>query len=249
MTLQDLITDSFYETAIYSPNEPVDGEHIQFGCSRLNSMIDSWKVERLTIYREQRTGPFNLAANTQTYTIGSGATWDTPRPIWIDSAGLVQTVGGGSPVPEYPIHIMTDFEWAMTVVKALTSALPTGLWYDRSYDASGYGIITMWPVPTVANQVVLYSPVPVNEFTFPDDLATDITFPPGYRDFLMYHLAVRLCPTFDKTPSAITISMAAMAMEKVKNSNLRMNTLRVDDAILRKQGGIYNYLSDQINWR
>lgn len=248
MTLLELLSDAFYELGIYSPSETIDADHAQFAGRRLNSMIDSWKSEKLNVYREQRTGPFNLVANTQTYTIGSGATWNTPRPIWIDFAGLVQTVGGGTPVPEYPIHVMTDFEWAMTVVKALTSTLPTGLWYDRSFTSSGYGTITMWPIPTVANQVVLYSPVPVDEFSL-TDLSVSVLLPPGYRDFLMYHLAIRIAPSFGKSPNDVTIAMASTAMEKVKNSNLRMNTLRVDDAILRKQGGIYNYLSDTHSYR
>lgn len=248
-TLADLITDSFYELGIYSPGEPVDPVHLTFAAGRLNGQIDGWKAERLTIWRDQRTGPFQLVAGTQTYKIGSGATWNTPRPIWIDFAGLVQTVGGGNPTPEYPVQIMTDYEWAKTVTKPLQSSIPTALWYDREYDSNGYGTIYIWPVPTVANQIALYSPVPVGEFTLPDDLTTQIVFPPGYREFLMYHLALRIAPSFGKRASEITVGMANLAMEKVKNSNLRMNTLRVDDALIRTQGGFYNWLNDSFNFR
>lgn len=248
-TLADLIADSYYETGIYSPGETVNPKHVTFAGTRLNSMIDSWKAERLTIYREQRTGPFLLVNGTQTYTIGTGATWDTPRPIWIDFAGLVQTVQGGPVIPEYPMTIMTDYEWAKIVTKTLTSSIPTALWYDRTYTSAGYGTIYIWPVPTVANYVALYSPVPVNEFDLAADINTAISFPPAYRDFLMYQLAIRLAPTFGKRLSDLTLNLANLAMEKVKNANLRLNTLRVDDAIIRKGGGFYNWLNDSFDYR
>ena len=242
--LSDLIADAFYEDEIYSPGESIDADHLVFAGNRLNSMIDSWKAERLTIYRLSRTGPFALANGVATYLIGSGATWNTPRPIWIDQAGLVQTVGGGTPTPEYPIQIYTDYEWAKVVVKTLQSTIPTALWYDRTYTAAGYGTINIWPVPTVANQVVLYSPVPVDEFAIPGDLGTVINFPPAYRDFLMYQLALRIGPAFGHPPSESTGAFANLAMEKVKNSNIRLNTLRVDDMLIRTTGGFYNWTND-----
>lgn len=249
MTWQELLSDAFFENGTYSPGETVDSEHIEFAAGRLNSMLDSWKGARLNIYRLQRTGPFSLVSGTQTYTIGAGATWDTPRPVWIDYAGLVQTVGGGSPVPEFPMTPMTDFEWAKTVTKTLQSTIPTALWYDRTFTALGYGTIYIWPVPTVANQVALYSPVPIDEITYPDDLADTVLFPPGYKDFIMYHTAIRIGPAFGlPRPSATTVEMAAKAMELVKNDNLRLNVLRVDDALIA-QGGYYNWLSDSTNMR
>lgn len=240
--LGDLISESFYEIGVYSPGDTVDPIHINFGGVRLNSMIDAFKVERLIIYREQRTGPFNLVANTQTYFIGSGATWNTARPTWIDFAGLLDITSGASPTPEYPIHIFNDDEWARIVQKGRTSTLPTAIWYDRTYD-SARGTINVYPVPTLANQIVLYSPVPVGEFTLPDDLTEEVSFPPGYRDFLMYHLAIRLAPTFHVTPSELTLAQANLAMEKVKISNLRIRTLRVDPALI-STGGAYNVFND-----
>lgn len=220
---------------------------------RLNSMVDRWKAERLTIWEDKRTGPFQLTSGQQTYTIGAGAAgpygWVTPRPFWIDFAGLVQTVGGGIPVPEYPMAVLTDFEWAKTVTKTLQSSIPTALWYDRNFDANGCGTIYIWPVPTVANQVALYSPVPVDEFDIVNGLTNAINFPPGYRDLLMYSLAIRIAPTFGKQISQDTRQGKADAMEMVKTTNLRLDTLRVDDALVRKDGGYWNWLSDSFNYR
>ncbi len=243
-TLTELITDAYYEATIYAPGELVDPRHINFAAGRLNSMLDAWKAERLTIYRFQRTGPFALVSGQESYTIGVGAQWDTPRPIWIDHAGLLQTIQSQSPIPEYAMEVYTDAKWWNTITKGLQSTLPTALWYDRTYNASGYGTIYPWPIPTVANYVVLYSPVPVNEFTLPDDLTNVINFPPAYRDFLMYWLTVRIAPTFGVTLSESTVGLANLAMERVKNSNLHLNELRVDDALIRRDSGTYNWRND-----
>jgi hypothetical protein len=247
-TLRDLLTDAYYETTIYSPGQVIGAEHIRFAGTRINNMMDSWKAERLTIYREHRTGPFALVANIDEYRIGTGATWNTARPIWIDYAGLLHTVGGPTPTQEYPLKIFTDSEWARITPKGLTSTMPTGIWYDRDFKQSsvvGSGLIHVWPVPTATNQIVLYSPVPAGEFDItPTGLAAEVMFPPGYREFLMYHLAIRLGPAFGRDPMQMTVDMAALSMGRVKDSNLRMNEMSVDNALIHRYGVSYNVYND-----
>ena len=50
-----------------------------------------------------------------------------------------------SPTTELPIPVFTTQEWAQLIwQKGLTSALAQGIYYDFSFDTSGFGIVTVW---------------------------------------------------------------------------------------------------------
>ena len=226
-------------------------EDANYAYRKVNDLIDYLATEKLSIYREQRVGPFTVAANTQSYTIGYGATWDTARPLWIDRAGVIYTAGS-TPRPELPMHVFTTKEWADVVVKEVTSTLPRSLFFDRDF-ANAMGTITLYPKPSAASQVVLYVPIALTQM--PDDgsgnpvFSTAISMPPGYRAMLIANLARILCiglkPVDDDVRQEAQDTLYRI---KVANVVTHMDTLRCDMAVLQgDRGGQWNWLTGEID--
>lgn len=220
--------------------DPLPPEVSAYGWRKLADLIDLLKVHRLMMFRRQRVGPFTVTSGqgnitTATpITIGSGAIWDTPRPAWIDGAGVIYTVSA-VPRPELPMHLFTVAEWRGVAVKGITSTLARALIYDQNYTAAGYGAIYLYPVPSASFQVVLYVPQAVDEFAVDangnPDYTTVIALPPGYRAMLISNLAKILC-IGTKAIDEDLREQATATLADVKSSNLvqTMDALRCDEA-------------------
>jgi hypothetical protein len=160
---------------------------------KLNRLFDHWNTTRQAIYRSVVTS-YTLTPALQPHTIGpSGATFTvTERPISIDAATLVvsgsrMTIGIG------------DLAWWHSVsLPTLTSAIPTGLYYDPTYPN---GSIYLWPVPTDAAVIELqtrhqFSLVALND---------TVTFPQGYYGAIVDTLTEDIAEDFGRTaPERVT---------------------------------------------
>lgn len=183
--------------------ENLPPEGADYAWNKLEDLLDLLKTNRLAFYRRQRVGPFNITAGMGDITanapilIGIGApVMNTPRPVWIDGAGVIYTAGS-TPTPELKMHIFTVKEWQEICVKGIQSTLSRALIYDQNYDASGFGYIYLYTVPSASFQIVLYVPQAVAEFPLDvngnPDYTTVISLPPGYRPMLISNLAKILC--------------------------------------------------------
>lgn len=215
-------------------------EEAAWAFRRLNDLIDLMKTNRLWIYRRQRVGEFtvtsgqgDITANSP-ITIGTGGMWNTPRPIFIDYAGVIYTAGN-TPQPELKMHIFTVEEWRRITVKGITSTLSRALIYDRNFDSSGFGNIYLYPVPSATFKVVLYNPVAMDEFPLDangnPDFTTVLAMPPGYRPLLISNLSKILCLGVLPVPEDVR-EQATATMDFVKSSNVitHMDALKCDDA-------------------
>ena len=241
-TVGDLIFDAGIMAGLADPRDTaLAPEDAAYGFRKLNQLVDLLATERLAIYREQRVGPFNLVASTQSYTIGDGATWDTARPLWIDRAGVIVDGGATDPV-ELPMRVLTTKGWSEIRIKSVTSTFPRSLFYDRQFNSSGYGLIYVYPVPSASTpDVVLYVPVAVTEFAEDSDdqplYTTAISLPPGYRAMLVSNLAVIM--SIGVLPVSEDLRYQAVdTLSKVKAANVvtHMDQLSCD-AATRVQSG------------
>ena len=242
MTVGDLIVEASVMAGMHDPRDgSLPPEEQAYGFNKLQQMVDEFAAERLEIYRSQRVGPFNIASSTQTYTIGSGATWNTPRPLWIDRAGVIVDGGATNPV-ELSMGVLTTKAWSQITVKNITSSLPRSLFYDRQFTSDGYGLIYVYPICTVSTpDVVLYVPVAVAEFALDSDdnpiYTTVISLPPGYRSMLVSNLAkvmsIGVIPISDDLRER-----ARESKERVNCSNLvtHMDPLSCDIAVRDSDG-------------
>ena len=78
-TLRDLVTGALRLVGVVASGEAPAEDDIAITVSALSGMIDSWSNNRLMIYT---VNPyvFNFTG-AQSYTLGPGGDWDTPRPI------------------------------------------------------------------------------------------------------------------------------------------------------------------------
>lgn len=107
-----------------------------------------------------------------------------------------------------------------------------GPWpYEAAYlPTFPYGSLRIYPNPTLAGQVFLYTDILLANFT---SLTQSVNLPQGYARSLKKLLALELCPMFGKTPSPLLLSQAKEAKDLLKNQNIEpIVTLRYDSDLV-----------------
>jgi len=224
-TALSLIRSALILAGQLDPQETASASEGAQALAVLQDLIEAWATERLTITTVPRA-TFSLAANTATFTIGSGAVISTPRPVRIDGAAYVS--GTGVAAVDLPLHVFTDAEWQAIPAKAQTGSVPLGIWYDYGFTAAGFGTIQVWPVPTAITTLVLYLPTAI---VAPLALASTLLYPPGYAKALRYMLAVECAPVFGIAVPPTVAAIAARSFATLKRTNTRPAELAIDRAL------------------
>lgn len=235
-TANVLITRALQLIGVVAAGEVPTADDYADGLITLNDMLAAWATEPMTIYTQSRTTK-TLTVSTQTYTIGASASINVARPLWVANAAVIQSGG----TQEIPISVLSDDEWARVPIKSMTSTFPTSVYYDYGFDSSGYGTMSVYPVPTTAATLVLYLPSALSTFA---NGSTSYLFPPGYERMLRYNLAVELAPEYGKALEPTVAGIAAMSKANVKRANNRVAELRVDSALMPERGRSASY-----DWR
>lgn len=226
MTVLDLITRAMRLVGAISTGETPSAAEAQDSLDSLNDMLEAWSTERLAIYSITRS-VYTIVSGTQRYTLGTGGTWDSVRPLRIENAGLVYK--NPNPTVEVPLERLNDDEWAAKRVKDLTSNLPRQFWYNEGWPL---GEFHLWPTPLDANDVALYVWTPLTQFS---TLTDTVTFPPGYADAIRYNLAVRMAPEFGLEVPNLVVAYADAALTKIKAYNAPDYEMRVDPSLQRRK--------------
>lgn len=248
MTVLDLITRAMRLLGAIELGVTPDADEEALGLAALNALTDSFALERLMMWAINRN-LYDLVAGQQVYQIGpDGPDWTAPRPAAITGAGLI--LGNADPTQtlERPLRILTDDEYRRIRIKGVTSTLPTQLYYDNGFanadwtgkDAPavvGSANVFLWPAPTVINQVALYTPQQISQFT---SGAQTIALPPGYARMLPYNLAVELAPELVTEPSQAVVAIAIESKENVQRGNFRPAKLRCKD--FGSRGGAFDWM-------
>ena len=237
LTGAQLCTDALKELEVLAENETLGGTALGFCLRRLQGLIDSWKLEALTMAVTVRS-VFNLVAGTSSYTIGAGAVFNVARPAQIDNAAVILDPSASTPV-EIPLEVLTDQRYQQWAMKGLTSTVPTAIYYDHDYDASGFGHILVLPVPSSSTpDLVLYLATALTGFA---DATTTYRMAPGYYEALLYNLAIRLAKSYGAEISQDLRIAADQALSRVKNANLRPVELSIDPVLtLPRASNIYS---------
>jgi hypothetical protein len=173
VTPRTLITDAYRALGVLRPGQATSDDAVDDGFRALQDLVDAWQIEHLMIYAVARTA-YPLTAGQSNYTLGTGGTLGTIRPIKVESAGLIGISG-----QESQAHILTLDEWR---------AQKTGVFIDTSFPAANVGI---YPAPAGGDQLVLYTWAPLTRFALLD---TGYSFPEGYARALRWNLALELAP-------------------------------------------------------
>jgi hypothetical protein len=233
-TVRDLITGSMRLIGAVATGETPAASELQDAFSALNDMIDSWSNEGFLIYNNVIES-FPLVPGQSAYTIGTGGNFNTVRPMKIQTATLqVQQ----TPVLELPMKIVNQDEWAAITIKSTTSSIPMWLFDDGNFPLK---TLHVWPVPTVANYIGLYSWKQLSEFA---SVNATISLPPGYNKMLRFGLALEISPEYGKSLDPDIVTQFVDARASVKRMNITPNYLKVDDALMSNRNG-FNWLTGE----
>lgn len=223
MKARELVASAMRKLGVLGQGAAPTASELQDGLSAFNSMVDSWSAGGLAIPGQTRE-EFSLTPGQGSYLMGPGEDFDTSRPVEIEFAGLL--IENGEPI-ELPVGILNDREWAEKRMKALQSDYPR--WIHVSRGAPNW-TIQVWPVPSAAHKLVLYSEKPLSRVT----ADTEITALEGYERALIYNLAIELAPEFEREPSATVVANASEAKRAIMVKNSPEITLTCDSAVLSR---------------
>lgn len=188
VAVSTIVTSALKELNAISSGEAPQAELMTDGLELLNQIFDDANAERGMIYADT-FNTYTITPNVNPQTIGSGGLWNTPqRPETIEGIQVILT--GNQPNP-YVYLRPRDARWWQQQPSPTTSATyPTDFYYNPTWDpalAAPLGSVFLWPVPTTAYQVQVWSRQVLAQVL----AATTISLPPGYSYWMRMELAGR----------------------------------------------------------
>ncbi|MGD9895177.1 MAG: hypothetical protein AB7Q16_18005 [Vicinamibacterales bacterium] len=229
----DLITGSLRALNVVGATETPSSADLTLGLSVLNRMVARWRLKRLLVAYLTRV-THSLTANVSAYTIGTGATINTPRPTAIERVGVIPD-DTADPLLEVPLGPpIAAADYAAIPYKALEGAYPTRVHYERSFTSS-LGRVLVWPVQTTSTvDLVLYIPSPLANFA---DLNTDYVLADGMEEALHYNLAIRLANEGFAAPISDDVRVLARdALSEIQLANVDIPVARFSRALVGPRG-------------
>lgn len=223
MTVRELIRKALLLIGAIAHGENISAEEAADAFATLNQMISSWSNEGLLVFANTIES-FTLTAGDGQYSIGSSGDFNTTRPQFIDAATLV--LAGSSPEQETPLDIFNIQEYSERTAKSQTSTIPWALFVNDTYPLAG---LTLYPVPSAAHQLKLYTKKPLTAFT---GLSQTISLPPGYEEAIKYNLALKLCPEYGRQADQLVVKDAIETKAQLKRKNTKPVYLKSDAEFL-----------------
>ena len=196
----------------------------------LNQMIESWNIERLSVFSTQDQ-VFTWPAGLLSRTLGPSGDFVGNRPVLFDDATYFKAPNGVS----YGIKFINQQQYNGIAVKTVTSTFPQVIFVNMTYPNAEMFI---YPRPT---QALEWHFVSVNELNQPATLATALHFPPGYLRAFTYNLAMEIAPEFGVEPSPQVKRIAMTAKRDLKRINNPDDIMSLPYAIVanRQRFNIY----------
>lgn len=213
--------------ALKHPGQGISNSESQEGLDIFNMLVDGMKIENLLLIFYIRT-VVNAILAQKDYGVGPGQDWDIERPEKIHTAGFI--VQNGENEGELPMQVILTYEdYAAQVVKNTRSTIPLILYYRATLP---YGTSTLWPVPSIDSRIAIYTQGAFQEMLNVDD---PLVAPKGWKEMLLYQLAIRVHQRYPNKPMDPTVfSMATFYKERVKNQQLTPIYMGSDRAVLAR---------------
>lgn len=224
----DIIKAGMRLSSLIGPEENPTNVEAANGLMCLNQMLDSWQLDRLSIFTVDITD-FPFVGGQQTYTLGAGGNFNIPRPARIEAASAILGPNSGSPIELPMTYTQSESEWQGILIKSVTVTYPFVVYDDGGMPFRG---LHMWPIPADSSQAFrLYSWEPLAQF---DTLGTTKLFPPGYAEAIRYNLALRLADDFDEDVRPSVVQRAMQSLDRLRISNVEIGLLTADDVVMDK---------------
>lgn len=175
-TAVGMITRAMRVATVIGKGEAPDSDESADGLTALNAMLDSWKLDRLFVYRIAENS-FTLNVGFNSYTIGVGGNFNIERPVKLEDSCfiLVSNI-------QYPVAVVDEatFTAQQTVGQ---SQMPRILYYDPAFPL---GTIFFDYKPDQAYNFHLKSWASLQQFS---SLTTALALPPGHEQAIVFSLA------------------------------------------------------------
>ena len=220
------IIDRAYSILGYkAAGESLSGEETAYALDVMNSLIDSWNTQSMFMVSVVESVALVSSASA---TIGTGLTFDVPRPTMIKEGAFARLNN-----IDYPIQVVDRATYERIVQKTIKGTFPQCAYYDA---AAVTPTVYFYPVPVLPVEVHLPVAVYLSEFELP---TTEFSLVPGYRKALEYSLAEELAPGI-KDLSPTVIRMAANARRFIRRTNAVVPMLDINVPTNQRSG--YNPL-------
>ena len=210
-TARDIVTNALKTCRILAPGESPSAAEANDAFMLLNMLLSSISNDTLSIYVNTLEN-FTLVANTDAYTIGIGQTFNTSKPI------TIQTMYVRSGSIDYPINDMNDVDFANEIAMKSITGMPYCYNFNNNYPTA---IIKLYPVPDQNYQLFILSEKPLSSIA---TLDTVIFLPDGWELMLIYNLAMLLFPLYQQAVDPVIAKIAGdskMAIQRAINRNKR----------------------------
>jgi len=206
----EIITKAMQKVGILIKSESPASDEAADALDALNDLIASWSTESMLIYARTLES-FTLAGGTSSYTIGSGQTFNTVRPLMIiDSYIRNSTI-------DTNVAIVPDEVFA-NITNKTTQGIPEFLNYDNAFPT---GTIKLWPVPSSAYTLFISSEKELSSLT----LAGTVSLPAGWKRALIYNLALELAPEYGQSVDEAILKHANESKRNIKATIMRNRSM------------------------
>jgi hypothetical protein len=228
----------FADASAAAPSPDQLGDCLQQG----QLLISQAQLKRAMIWTELLTT--YVLGTAEVYTLGVGGTLvsttgTSVRPVKIDRARLILSTTGT------PVHLQVfsgSFrEFSDLAVQVIPGALPKFLYCDYAYPLASIYLI---PQDVGGDSLELYTWSAIPTIATVNDL---VAWPPGYDDWFVNNLAVRLASVFKASGASVTDDVrmeARRTAAAIQSRNLK-SPRQANDVPQsgRRQGGSFNYYS------
>jgi asparagine N-glycosylation enzyme membrane subunit Stt3 len=185
-TANSIINRAMRIARVIGKGETLDADEAADGLVALNSMLDSWQIDRLYVY-QIRAESFTWAANQQSRTVYASGNFATDVPTQVSDDCTFTSNG-----VEYPAKLIDVDMWSSIPVKTTTSTLP---WYLYVEYGSDRVTLYTYPIPSADITFTLRSTKRLQSFSA---LTDTLTLPSGYEEAITFNLAERFGTEFGK---------------------------------------------------
>jgi hypothetical protein len=201
-----IIKKAMQKVGVLVKSEVPDDDEANDALDSLNALIDSWSNNSANITSRVRE-TFTLSNNVS-YTIGTGQTFNTARPMQLIEAF---TTSGSI---DYPMSIVNQEEYDLIALKDV-GGRPTVITYNSGYP---YGTITMFPKPDASYTLTILSEKAITGFA---TLDTTLNLPNGWERALVYNLALEIAPEYGQQPDGSIVKIASESLGAIKLAVIR----------------------------
>lgn len=232
-SVRDLISSSLRLLGVLQQGQTIDAYQAQGGLKALNTMLDSWSTESLSVMG-MNPHIVTLANAQQSYTVGPGGDINIPRPVLVQDVSAVYPTGPQAvfiPLDEYTLD-----QYSAIPVIGYQAPIPWAYYMNYSFPLN---VMNFYPIPQAGTQLRFYTMDTIAEFA---DINAVVNLAPGYEKALRFNLALELASEYGKDPAATVVVNARESKSNIQRLNADDLILACENSFYNRRFGAFNYL-------